>query len=224
MTPRIRRFGASLAAAGVLALAAGCSSGSRSSPVTATTAAPGTALGGAAGTPSGNAAVDAVLQKLEMSRRPPFTATYGITRKLGPLSTAATVVHDGTATAITVGDVRFLPGDDPVTCSLSQQTCEPGLRDARISDYSVASGFYAAAPARALRVAYSRSSADPAGSTQTVGGAAATCVVVPIGGGSETYCATDQGVVARWDTAAIEVELEAIQASADPAAFAAPGR
>lgn len=222
MAPHPRVLGASLVAAGLLAALAGCGSGSRSSPVT--TATPATALGGATGTPTGNAAVDAVLQKLEGSPRPAFTATYTITRKLGPRSTAATVVHDGTATAVTVGDIRFLPGDDPATCSLSQQTCEQGIREARISDYSVSSGFYAAAPARALRVAYARRSAEPAGSAESVGGSDATCVVVPLGGGSETYCATGDGVVARWDTAAVDVELQAIQASADPAAFAAPGR
>ena len=47
----------------------------------------------------------------------------------------------------------------------------------------------------------------------------ATCVDVPVGTGAETYCATDAGPLARWDTAAVDVELErAPGPSADPAA------
>jgi hypothetical protein len=62
-------------------------------------------------------------------------------------------------------------------------------------------------------------------STQTVGGATAQCVDVPVGAGVEHYCATQQGPLARWDTAAVSVELTTMTANADPNAFApgAPG-
>ncbi len=125
------------------------------------------ALGGQAGTPTGNVAVDTVLQQLERTDQPTFTAGYDITRKLGPNSTDGLVVQDEDDTSITVGDVRFLQGTESSTCDLSEQTCEEGTLDARISDYSVGSGFYADAPARALRVAFERRSGEPTASQAT---------------------------------------------------------
>jgi hypothetical protein len=119
------------------------------------------ALGGPTGTPTGNVAVDTVLQQLERTDHPSFTAGYDITRKLGPNSTDGVVVQDEDDTSITVGDVRFLQGTESSTCDLSEQTCEEGTLDARISDYSVSSGFYADAPARALRIAFERRSGEP---------------------------------------------------------------
>ena len=73
-------------------------------------------------------------------------------------------------------------------------------------------------------MAYARRSGEPTAATQAIGGVAATCAAVPVGSGAETYCATDHGAVARWDTAAVNVELQAMEPTADPAAFALPGR
>jgi hypothetical protein len=177
-------------------------------------------LGGNAGTPSGDAGADSVLRLLEGNPASDFTASYHITRKLGPNETDATVVQDGADRSITVGDVRFVHTTDDQTCSVSAQTCAPGTLDARISDYSIGSSFWAAGPARALRVALTRRSGPPVASTQTVGGQSAQCVDVPVGAGVEHYCATPQGPVARWDTAAVGVELTAFAPDADANAFA----
>jgi hypothetical protein len=181
------------------------------------------AIGGPAGTPTGNVAVDTVLQHLERTDHPSFTADYDITRKLGPNSTDGVVVQDEDDTSITVGDVRFLQGTESSTCNLSEQTCEEGTLDARISDYSVGSGFYADAPARALRIAFERRNGEPTASQAAIGGITAACVLVPVGTGAETYCATPLGPVARWDTAALNVELTALQDVPDESAFAPPG-
>ena len=40
---------------------------------------------------------------------------------------------------------------------------------------------------------------------------------MPVGGGHELYCATDSGTIARWDTAAVDIELQQLQPVADPA-------
>ena len=202
---------------GAALLLAGCATGARP------TLGPTVPVGGTPGSPTGNAVVDAVLQRLETASRPAFTATYQITRKLGPSTTTGTVVHDGSKTSVTVGDVRFVQGTQTVTCSLSQQRCENGTLDARISDYSVSSAFYGPSPARALRVAYSRRSAEPSQADRSIAGVAATCADVPVGSGHELYCATDAGTIARWDTAAVDIELEQLQAVADPSAFVVPG-
>jgi hypothetical protein len=204
------------AALPLLVVATGCMTGERPSlgePV---------ALGGATGTPTGNDAVDAVLAQLERADHPSFTAGYAITRKLGPNSTDGLVVQDDAATSITVGDVRFLLGEDDATCNLSDGHCEAGTLDARISDYSIGSSFYAGAPARALRIAFERRSGEPEASEVSIAGVNAVCVKVPVGPGAETYCASPLGPVARWDTAAVSVELTNLADVADQSAFVLP--
>jgi hypothetical protein len=201
----------------VAAVAVACATGPR--PHFAEDAA---ALGGEPGTPSGDAGADRVLGLLEAVGDGPFTATYHITRKLGPNETNAMVVQDGDKRSITVGDVRFLHTDQDVTCVISRKACEPGTLDARISDYSVGSAFWASGPARALRVALTRRSGPSVPSTQTVAGQEAQCVDVPVGAGVEHYCATPGGPVARWDTAAVAVELTGFADSAELDAFAVP--
>jgi hypothetical protein len=160
-----------------------------------------------------------VLGLLEAVSDAPFTATYEVTRKLGPNVTTATVVQDGDRRSITVGEVRFLHTEQDATCNLSTKACEPGVQDARISDYSIGSAFWADSPARALRVSMTRRAGAPVASTQTIAGQEAQCVDVPVGAGVEHYCATPAGPIARWDTAAVSVELTGFDGTPDPNAF-----
>lgn len=182
-------------------------------------------MGGPVGSPVGDAGVDAVLALLEGTEGVdgPFTARYQVTRKLGPNTTDATVVRSDGTTSVTVGDIRFFDADRDLTCRLSTETCENGILDARISDYSVGSAFWGTGPARALRVAYTRRSGEPSPSSLEVGGRPATCVDVPVGPGVERYCASDLGPVALWDTAGLEVRLTSLQDAADGAALTPPG-
>jgi hypothetical protein len=221
--PRRRRLALIVGALAVVT--AGCGLGPRPHLLEAPSSA--AVLGGGTGTPSGDAGADGVLRLLEAIPPGDFTATYHITRKLGPNETTGTVVQDGEDRSVTVGDVRFLHTSGDQTCSVSAQTCAPGTLDARISDFSIGSTFWGAGPARALRVALTRRSGPPVASTQTVAGEKAQCVDVPVGGGVEHYCATDLGPIARWDTAALSIELTGFTANADAdaGAFApaAPG-
>jgi hypothetical protein len=202
---------------GALLVLAGCGIGERP------TLGASVPVGGGAGTPVGDVATDAVLQRLEDAGGQTFTASYQLLRKFGDKSTTATVVEDGDQVSVTVGDVRFLLGDRTVTCSLATSQCEDGTLDARISDYMISSNFYAESPARALRVAYARKTAATIASDQTFAGVSSTCVEVPVGAGSDHYCAAIVGVVALWDTAAVHVELTGLTDSADPTAFQVPG-
>jgi hypothetical protein len=179
-------------------------------------------LGGVAGTQTGDPSVDAVLTLLEGELPPQFTASYTVTRKLGPNTTTAAVVRNGGSSSITVGDVRFIDDQRQLTCSMAGASCEDGILDARISDYSIGTGFWRDSPARALRVAYSRRGGLPQAATMDLGGLTATCVDVPVGPGTERYCATPSGQVAYWDTAAVQVALTGYQDTADPTAFQSP--
>jgi hypothetical protein len=211
----VRRWVAALA--GALFVLTACVTGQRP------TLGASVPVGGGAGTPVGDGPTDAVLQRLENVEGKTFTASYRVVRKFGDKSTTATVVQDGDKVSVTVGDVRFLLGDRTVTCSLASGHCEDGTLDARISDYTIPSTFYAESPARALRVDYSRKTADTVAAEQSFASVTATCVEVPLGGGSDHYCATPVGTVALWDTAAIRVELTGLSDNADPAAFDVPG-
>ena len=160
------------------------------------------AVGGQPGTPTGVDAVDAVLHLLEGEQAPQLTATYTITTKFGSGSHPATVVRDGNRRSVTIGDVRFLTDGGRQTCDLTTGACEDDIQEQRVSDTGVTSGFWAASPAQALRIALSRATGPTSASTGTVAGQPATCVTVPSGQGDETTCATPAGILARWDTAA----------------------
>jgi hypothetical protein len=177
------------------------------------------AIGGQPGTPTGVDEVDAVLHLLEGEQAPQLTATYTITTKFGSSNRPATVVRDGNRRSVTIGDVRLLTDGGRQTCDLTTGACEDDLHEQRVSDSGVTSGFWAASPAQALRIALSRATGPTSASTGTVAGQPATCVTVPSGQGSETTCATPAGIVARWDTAAIDVELTSFAPTADGAAF-----
>ena len=179
--------------------------------------------GGAAGSTTGDPNVDAVLQLLESVDRSTFTADYDVLRKLGQASTTATVAQEATnRRSVTIGDVRFLQTTDQPsrTCDLATQTCEDSILDARTSDVGVTSNFFAATPARRLRLAATRKAGPTKGSARTIAGQPATCVEVPFAGGSETYCALDSGAVALWDGADLHVELTRFSPDVDESQFA----
>jgi hypothetical protein len=179
--------------------------------------------GGAVGSTTGDGNVDAVLSRLEQVGQSTFTADYDIERKLGQATTKATVAQQGTERrSVTVGDVRFLQAVDQPnrTCNLAAQTCEDSIVEARTSDVGVTSTFFAATPARRLRVAATRKSGPTTASTRTISGQRATCVQVPFAGGSETYCALDDGTVALWDGADLHVEMTNFSPEIDEPQFA----
>ncbi len=88
-----------------------------------------------------------------------------------------------------------------------------------MSDTAVTSQFFAASPARQLRVSLARKSGVPTAATTMVAGQPALCVTVPVGNGEEMTCATQDGVVATWDTASVHVALTNLARTADERMF-----
>jgi hypothetical protein len=173
--------------------------------------------------PTGIADVDRVLARLDAVGGETFTADYTITRKLGPVERAATVVSQPPRTTVRVGDIALYDDDNPdQTCDLAAGTCEDGLLDQRISDVGVGARFYGPATAQQLRVAVARESSKPTVDTTQVAGVGAECLPVPVGGGIETYCVTGDGLIAMLDTAAVHIEMTSFTPDVDPSAFDRP--
>ncbi|MEZ5216991.1 MAG: hypothetical protein R2715_10500 [Ilumatobacteraceae bacterium] len=178
-----------------------------------------TPIGGNPGSPTGNAAADAVLALLEGDPVVPLTATYEVTRNMGPVTTPAVVAEDGTRRSVTIGRVRYLQLGSIQTCDLDAGTCASGLVDERVSDTGVTNGFDASVPARRLRIAVARATGEITGSHEEIAGQDATCVTVPQGSGSELYCALPVGVIGRWLAGDVTIQLTSLSDTVDDAAF-----
>lgn len=177
--------------------------------------------------PTGDPAVDAVLELLTRDPSDAFTARYLITTKFGGAQTAAVVTQDaGLGRSVTIGDVRYLvgPGDvDVRTCDLADGSCRAGTDESKVSDLLLTSSFFGASPAARLRQHAAVKVATPTGSSETIAGRPATCVAVPVTGGTTTYCALEPGILARMDTADLAIELTELSDTVDESLFAEDG-
>lgn len=171
---------------------------------------------------TGDAAVDAVLQRLDAVDQQQFTADYTILTRLGSLNSTATVVQaDNSRRSITVNQVRFVNGPGiTATCDLATGECEASINDARTSDVQVSHDFYGVSMARRLRVDAGRKIDNATAHQETIAGQAATCADVPVSGGVKTYCALDSGVLARYDGADLLIELTSFSDTPDESKFA----
>lgn len=174
---------------------------------------------------TGNADIDAVLERLDSVSGAVFSADYSILTKLGNVSSTARVVQTRPdRRSITINNVRFLYDDAAVaTCDLTTAECEATINDARVSDVSLSHEFYGQSFAQRLRVDANRRVADPAGYTITQAGQQALCVDVPITGGTVTYCALDNGALARYDGADLFIEMTTFSPIPDEAAYETSG-
>ncbi len=177
--------------------------------------------------PTGDPAIDPVLELLSRDPTGSFTARYSITTKFGGVQTDAVVSQDvGLGRSVTIGDVRYLAGPagvDVRTCELTTGNCRAGTDETKVSDLLLTSSFFAASPAARLRQDATVKIATPQASTPTIAGRPATCVAVPVTGGTKTYCAIEPGLLARMDTADLAIELTEFRDSADQALFAEQG-
>jgi hypothetical protein len=170
---------------------------------------------------TGDAAVDAVLDRLDDVAPQQFTADYEILTRLGGLESTATVVQaDNSRRSITINDVRFLDGTGTEsTCDLTTGECEATLNDARVSNLLLGHDFYARSFAQRLRVDANRRIGDTSGYSITQADRQALCVDVPVSGGTVTYCALEAGPLARYDGNDLFIELTAITDEPDESAF-----
>ena len=173
-------------------------------------------------TETGNADIDAVLERLDSVSSSMFTADYDILTKMGDVNSTATVVQARPdRRSITINDVRFLYDDAAVaTCDLTAAECEATINDARVSNVSIGHEFYGQSFAQRLRVDASRRVGEPTGSTITQADQQALCVDVPITGGTVSYCALDNGALARYDGADLFIEMTTVSDTVDETKFA----
>jgi hypothetical protein len=159
--------------------------------------------------PVGDAATDAVLANFSAMDTTSFTAGYTITNNFGPVIKEALVTHDGfDRRSITIGEVRYLLTEDgSTTCRLLTGDCAEGASDAAISDLQVTHQFYARSAAARLRNDASRRVGPTEGYSAVFAGQEATCVSVPVSGGSKVYCVTETGVLAAYQGPDVLIEL-----------------
>jgi hypothetical protein len=196
-----------------LSLLAGCFTGERGTLVDPPP-------GGEAGRPSGDTNADIVLNLLETKPSLAFTARYQLTLNFGGVVSEATITEDAISRrSVTIGGVRFLSTGIDQTCTTATGVCEAGLLDARTSDLGFTSTFDREVPAKRLRLSTSRKTGPTTATTEVIAGLPATCVTVPVGAGSELYCALETGGLARMDGADVHVELTTYEGVTTEALF-----
>jgi hypothetical protein len=164
----------------------------------------------------------AVLDRLERAAGVTFTADYEITPSLTGQPTHATVMQSGAQQRITIGEVDyFTDGTVSRTCAVGGTDCVDAIDDARISNLNVTSKFWGSSSASKLQLDAARSVDASTGRTDTIASRPATCADVHVpsidGVGSVTYCAVDDGVLARYFGADVSIELKSFLPSVDPA-------
>ena len=175
-----------------------------------------------AGKSTGDPAIDQVLDQLDMNNVGPYTAEYTVLTKFGNVTRPAVVAIDHDRRSVTVGQVRFLTiNNAPQTCLLdTKDACSSSIDPARISDTQITPDFYGVDAARRLR----RDAIGVIGASvshvESIAGQSATCVDVPLPGGTSVFCVFAGGPLARLDDASVAIELTKFTPAVDEAAFA----
>ena len=167
----------------------------------------------------------AVLQRLERGASATFTADYEITPSLTGQPTHATVMQMGTQQRVTIGNVDyFTDGTVSRTCSVGGTDCVDSIDDARISNLNVTSKFWGPSIVSRLELDSARSVDATTGRTDMIANRPATCADVHVpsidGVGDVTYCAVDDGVLARYFGADVSIELTSFVPTVDVAKLA----
>ena len=111
--------------------------------------------------------------------------------------------------------MRFLTnGDVSQTCILDKtDPCSSTLDPARISDTQITPDFYAADAAKRLRRIAVGMIGTPVSHVETIAGQSATCVDVPVPGGTSVFCVLAGGPLARLDDGVGEGRSHAVRPS-----------
>ncbi|MEY2570037.1 MAG: hypothetical protein QOE63_387 [Acidimicrobiaceae bacterium] len=175
-----------------------------------------------AGLATGDPAIDQVLAQLDAANAGPYTANYTVLTKFGNVSRPASVSVEQGRRSVTVGDVRFLTvGNASQTCLLDRQNpCSPSIQPARISDTQVTPDFYAADAAKRLRRDATAIVGKPISHVETMAGQQATCVDVPLSGGTSVFCVLSGGPLARLDDASVAIDITQFAPTVNESLFA----
>ncbi len=200
------------AALGLLILLSGCFTGER--PSFTTEPFP-------AGSPSGDPSIDQILAQLDAVNEGPYTAQYTVLTKFGNTTRPASVTVATARRSVTVGDVRFLTVNGASqTCLLGKSDpCSSTIDPARISDTQITPDFYAADAAKRLRRSAVAKIGSPVSRVETIAGQEATCVDVPVPGGTSVFCVLTNGPLARLDDGAVAINLTQFVTAVDESLF-----
>lgn len=187
----------------LVALLTGCSDGGGTDELPA---GPPTSIDTGAPLP---AEVEAFVDDVASPGDVPFRATYRVLRKAGGATTDVEVVAAPPSWQLHTGDLVFVDGPKPATCSVAAQRCVGEVREALLGELGVFSRFFATGPARSLATDARRATAgEPETSTRTAAGVSLRCMAIPQDGQvSSTYCLTAEGVFGWVDTPAARYEL-----------------
>ena len=198
-------------------LLAGCLTGKRPHFTETTTAIP-------VGSSTGDAAIDAVLAKLDAPTAGPATAAYSVLTKFGMVTNQAIVVLDGGSRSVTIGNIHYIQtAAANATCTVDGSVpCTGTLDAARVSDIGLTIDFYAADTAKRLRRDAQAKIAPSTSHAETIANQPAQCVDVPLSGGVAVYCVMNNGLVAKLDDGDVAVNLTIYGDVSDPNQFAIP--
>ena len=177
------------------------------------------------GVPTGDAAIDAVLSKLDLVTDGPATGVYTVLTKFGNTTVAATVALDRTRRVVEVGTVRYInTGEQKFTCTIDVVTensldCTAGFAPARISDIGITIDFYAAEAATRLRRDAQAQLSPAVARTELIANQDASCVDVTLTGGTATYCVLANGMLAKLDDGDVLITLGLLVTTVDGAKF-----
>lgn len=172
---------------------------------------------------TGDAPVDGVLTLFDSVVDAVFTAEYTITPAIGvPTTATVTQIAPGGARSVTIGDIRFITDETGTrTCRLSAGTCEDGILAQRVSDTGITPDFVFGDVAKRLRIDANRNTGDTSTTIVDVLGYPATCVDVPVSGGTKQYCSLLDGVMSSFVGGDVTVSMTSYVALGDPSLLSA---
>lgn len=177
------------------------------------------------GTMTGDMAIDTVLTKFDEVREAVFTVEYTGLLGFGGTTSSMQVTQTGpTRRSVTIGDVRYLTDNATTqTCRVSTGQCESGVNAALVSDTGLTPEFIVGDLAKRLRRDASSRIGDTVGRVETVAGQDATCVEVPVDGGTKVYCTLGNGVATSFVGGDVTLTLDRYTPTATTAWFSPQG-
>lgn len=178
-----------------------------------------------AGSLTGDANIDAVLTKLDAVTQGPATAAYDVLTKFGAVTRPAVVVLDQGKRSIAIGNIHYIQTETIAkTCTVDNTVpCTEGFDPQRISDTLATVEFYAADAATRLRRDNQAKLGPSVAHAEVFAGQPATCVDVPLAGGTAVYCALNNGMLAKLDDGDLLITLALYGDTADANQFVPPG-
>jgi hypothetical protein len=170
--------------------------------------------------PVGDEAAQAVIERLDRPLTGAFVATYLITPSSTDTATNATVSRTtDEVLTIEIGSIVYTlyPDGTATTCSTPGVDCDDFANDAWVSDLGITHRFWGSAFERRIRTDSNRRIGTSAGSVASVAGQSATCAAIKVPSsldvaGTVTYCALDNGLLARYYGADGIVEMSSFTA------------